>query len=159
MCELERVHAPTRCVSVVRCQEKSALRARARLTGYGVELAIKSTEYKARDDTLVAPAAAAGLHPAQQQRPEDNLRGFNFTRLSYECPYPYPYPYPCIVYRVHVHVICTRTLQRDSARIGERARRVQAAPEGERQANASTASLAITRQATLRCWSHSRAVQ
>lgn len=58
------------------------MRAGARLSGFGVELAIKSTEYKARDDAIVAPAAS-GYQSAQVHRPEDNLRGFNFTRLLY----------------------------------------------------------------------------
>ena len=51
-----------------------------RLSGYGVELAIKSTEYKAQDDTKVREEGSgdAGL----QDQPDD-VEGFLFSRLRW----------------------------------------------------------------------------
>jgi len=36
-----------------RCYEQESAETKVRLSGYGVELAIKSTEYKAKDDTVI----------------------------------------------------------------------------------------------------------
>ncbi|CAG2166772.1 unnamed protein product [Oppiella nova] len=53
------------------------------LSGYGVELAIKSTEYKAQDDTRVKGEATSdgNLKEEENQRP-DELEGFVFSKLK-----------------------------------------------------------------------------
>ena len=51
---------------------------KVRLSGYGVELAIKSTEYKAQDDTKVREEASGDA--AVQDQPDD-VEGFLFNRL------------------------------------------------------------------------------
>ena len=51
---------------------------KVRLSGYGVELAIKSTEYKAQDDTKVREEGAGDA--AAQDQPDD-VEGFLFNRL------------------------------------------------------------------------------
>ncbi len=50
-----------------------------RLTGYGVELAIKSTEYKAQDDSKVK-ANVTGDAVVEEE--ETDLNGFNFRLLK-----------------------------------------------------------------------------
>ena len=52
--------------------------AKVRLSGYGVELAIKSTEYKAQDDTKVREEAGGD---ADSQDQPDDVEGFLFNRL------------------------------------------------------------------------------
>lgn len=52
------------------------------LSGYGVELAIKSTEYKAQDDTRVrGEAVAQNDLPDSEQKP-DEIAGFVFSKLK-----------------------------------------------------------------------------
>lgn len=50
-----------------------------RLIGYGVELAIKSTEYKAQDDSIVK-ANVTGDAVIEEE--ETDLNGFNFRMLK-----------------------------------------------------------------------------
>ena len=52
---------------------------KVRLSGYGVELQMKSTEYKAQDDSLVSEK------PSEEVAPEDEepeIDGFNFKILN-----------------------------------------------------------------------------
>uniref|UniRef100_A0A8C4VCI4 UDP-glucose ceramide glucosyltransferase-like 1 n=1 Tax=Falco tinnunculus TaxID=100819 RepID=A0A8C4VCI4_FALTI len=51
------------------------------LSGYGVELAIKSTEYKAKDDTQVKDVNATVI---DENDPIDEVQGFLFGKLSLE---------------------------------------------------------------------------
>ena len=51
---------------------------KVRLSGYGVELAIKSTEYKAQDDTKVREESSGDA--ASPDQPDD-VEGFLFSRL------------------------------------------------------------------------------
>ena len=51
---------------------------KVRLSGYGVELAIKSTEYKAQDDTKVQQESSGDA--AAQDQPDD-VEGFLFNKL------------------------------------------------------------------------------
>ncbi|XP_043227369.1 UDP-glucose:glycoprotein glucosyltransferase 1-like isoform X2 [Amphibalanus amphitrite] len=51
---------------------------KVRLSGYGVELAIKSTEYKAQDDTKVREETSGD---AASQDQADDVEGFLFSRL------------------------------------------------------------------------------
>ncbi|KAK7090839.1 UDP-glucose:glycoprotein glucosyltransferase 1-like isoform X2 [Littorina saxatilis] len=51
-----------------------------RLSGYGVELAIKSTEYKAKDDTKVEGAAEGDSADLEEEGEE--LQGFVFSKLK-----------------------------------------------------------------------------
>lgn len=60
---------------------------KVRLSGYGVELQIKSTEYKAQDDTKVTAeqSGAPGDEGASQQSTEDedvDVEGFLFSKLK-----------------------------------------------------------------------------
>jgi len=48
-----------------------------RLSGYGVELQLKSTEYKAEDDSEVKGNAAS-----LEDEDEEDLEGFNFQKLK-----------------------------------------------------------------------------
>lgn len=52
--------------------------------GYGVELQIKSTEYKAQDDTKVKADEVAGATEQSQERPveDEDIEGFMFTKLK-----------------------------------------------------------------------------
>lgn len=50
-----------------------------RLSGYGVELAIKSTEYKAQDDTKVQEE---GRTQDQEEEKEEEVEGFLFSKLE-----------------------------------------------------------------------------
>lgn len=52
---------------------------RTRLSGYGVQLAIKSTEYKAVDDRQVQEGAAPVLSESNE---EDEVEGFLFSKLK-----------------------------------------------------------------------------
>ncbi|XP_062521392.1 UDP-glucose:glycoprotein glucosyltransferase 1-like [Corticium candelabrum] len=54
-------------------------KSKTRLSGYGVELAIKSTEYKAMDDSEIKEDMAAGK--VTQTETEDEVEGFLFKRL------------------------------------------------------------------------------
>ncbi|XP_041360300.1 UDP-glucose:glycoprotein glucosyltransferase 1-like [Gigantopelta aegis] len=51
---------------------------KARLSGYGIELAIKSTEYKAKDDTKVEGEGTEGFH---SDSTEEDIQGFVFAKL------------------------------------------------------------------------------
>lgn len=51
-----------------------------KLSGYGVELAIKSTEYKAQDDSKIQ--AAEGSSSSETDEEETDLNGFNFKILK-----------------------------------------------------------------------------
>ncbi|PSN48119.1 UDP-glucose:glycoprotein glucosyltransferase [Blattella germanica] len=53
---------------------------RVRLSGYGVELQIKSTEYKVQDDTQVKGDKAEDSN--EQDDEDDEIEGFNFSRLK-----------------------------------------------------------------------------
>lgn len=66
-------------MSIVSIFQKTASRA-VRLTGYGVELAIKSTEYKAQDDSKVK-ANVTGDAVVEEEE-ETDLDGFNFRVLK-----------------------------------------------------------------------------
>uniref|UniRef100_A0A670I460 UDP-glucose ceramide glucosyltransferase-like 1 n=1 Tax=Podarcis muralis TaxID=64176 RepID=A0A670I460_PODMU len=55
---------------------------RVYLSGYGVELAIKSTEYKAKDDTQVKDVNATVIG---ENDPIDEVQGFLFGKLRYDC--------------------------------------------------------------------------
>ena len=55
-------------------------RKRVRLSGYGVELQIKSTEYKVQDDTQVKGDKSE--ESSEQDDEEDEIEGFNFSRLK-----------------------------------------------------------------------------
>lgn len=50
---------------------------RVRLSGYGVELAMKSTEYKAQDDSVVKDGGN------KEEEEDEEIEGFNFKRLKY----------------------------------------------------------------------------
>lgn len=54
---------------------------RVRLSGYGVELQIKSTEYKAQDDTEVKGDRTQDNF--EQEDEDDEIEGFNFSRLKW----------------------------------------------------------------------------
>nr|XP_018911723.1 PREDICTED: UDP-glucose:glycoprotein glucosyltransferase [Bemisia tabaci] len=49
---------------------------RVRLSGYGVELAMKSTEYKAQDDSVVKDGGN------KEEEEDEEIEGFNFKRLK-----------------------------------------------------------------------------
>ncbi|XP_046391867.1 UDP-glucose:glycoprotein glucosyltransferase 1 isoform X2 [Ischnura elegans] len=56
---------------------------RVRLSGYGVELQIKSTEYKVQDDTKVKSKGMGGSEEGDEEEEEDDeVEGFNFHRLK-----------------------------------------------------------------------------
>ncbi|XP_065333723.1 UDP-glucose:glycoprotein glucosyltransferase isoform X1 [Cloeon dipterum] len=52
------------------------------LSGYGVELQIKSTEYKVQDDSQVKDDDGTGAGGGADQEEEDEVEGFNFGRLK-----------------------------------------------------------------------------
>uniref|UniRef100_T1KNA5 UDP-glucose:glycoprotein glucosyltransferase n=1 Tax=Tetranychus urticae TaxID=32264 RepID=T1KNA5_TETUR len=56
------------------------------LSGYGVELAIKSTEYKAQDDTRVKGEATSAALALQSDDGPDELEGFVFSKLKQSYP-------------------------------------------------------------------------
>lgn len=49
-----------------------------RLSGYGVELQLKSTEYKAQDDAKVE---GGGTEDSEEEE-EEEVEGFNFNKLK-----------------------------------------------------------------------------
>lgn len=53
---------------------------KVRLSGYGVELAIKSTEYKAQDDTKVKEEKS--VVDSEETEKAENIAGFDFKRLK-----------------------------------------------------------------------------
>ncbi|XP_056004849.1 UDP-glucose:glycoprotein glucosyltransferase 1-like isoform X3 [Ostrea edulis] len=52
---------------------------KTRLSGYGVELAIKSTEYKAKDDTKIE---GDGASTEEDDKLDDEIQGFDFAKLK-----------------------------------------------------------------------------
>ena len=56
------------------------LEGKVHLSGYGVELAVKSTEYKAVDDQKVA-GKDKGKEASSHHDDEDEAEGFLFNRL------------------------------------------------------------------------------
>lgn len=52
---------------------------RLRLSGYGVELQIKSTEYKAQDDTKVKGSSGENVDSEEE---DEEVEGFNFRQLK-----------------------------------------------------------------------------
>lgn len=52
---------------------------KVRLSGYGVELQMKSTEYKAQDDTKVESQGGDGT---QDDDDEEEVEGFNINKLK-----------------------------------------------------------------------------
>lgn len=69
---------------VIRHYIKNRVEQQVRLSGYGVELAIKSTEYKAQDDTVVKNANDDGAADTIKSENDeiDELEGFVFSRLK-----------------------------------------------------------------------------
>jgi UDP-glucose:glycoprotein glucosyltransferase len=65
-------------VTVILHQERP--NRRVRLSGYGVELQIKSTEYKVQDDTEVKGGKTEDSY--EQDDEDDEIEGFNFSRLK-----------------------------------------------------------------------------
>lgn len=53
---------------------------RVRLSGYGVELQMKSTEYKVMDDTQVKLEESASN--AEIDDPDEEIEGLNFFKLK-----------------------------------------------------------------------------
>lgn len=53
---------------------------RVRLSGYGVELQMKSTEYKVMDDTQVKLEESASS--AEIDDPDEEIEGLNFFKLK-----------------------------------------------------------------------------
>lgn len=53
-----------------------------RLSGYGVELAVKKTEYKAMDDSKVKDDAE-GKVQKQEEEDDDEVEGFLFGKLRF----------------------------------------------------------------------------
>lgn len=51
-----------------------------RLSGYGVELQMKSTEYKVQDDSQVKDDSKS--EESSQEEEDVELEGFNFARLK-----------------------------------------------------------------------------
>lgn len=58
-----------------------------RLSGYGVELQLKSTEYKSQDDSTPKETedkeTAAQSEEEDENDPQNQIDGFNFGRLKY----------------------------------------------------------------------------
>ncbi|XP_039296318.1 UDP-glucose:glycoprotein glucosyltransferase [Nilaparvata lugens] len=69
---------------VLRHHVKEASNKRVRLSGYGVELHMKSTEYKAEDDTKVSDKEKGG--EGQPEDDEEEIEGFNFSKLKQMYP-------------------------------------------------------------------------
>ncbi|XP_069668834.1 UDP-glucose:glycoprotein glucosyltransferase isoform X2 [Periplaneta americana] len=65
---------------VLRHYVKERPNKRVRLSGYGVELQIKSTEYKVQDDTQVKGDKTQDS--SEQDDEDDEIEGFNFSRLK-----------------------------------------------------------------------------
>lgn len=64
---------------IFRHRVKNQSSRRVRLSGYGVELAIKSTEYKAQDDTKVQEE---GREEVEDEETEVEVEGFLFSKLE-----------------------------------------------------------------------------
>uniref|UniRef100_A0A672NPY6 UDP-glucose ceramide glucosyltransferase-like 1 n=1 Tax=Sinocyclocheilus grahami TaxID=75366 RepID=A0A672NPY6_SINGR len=58
------------------------LKGRVHLSGYGVELAIKNQEYKAKDDTQVQAGADVNATVIGENDPVDEVQGFLFGKLK-----------------------------------------------------------------------------
>lgn len=69
---------------VLRHYIKERPKRRVRLSGYGVELQIKSTEYKVQDDTEVKGDRTQDNY--EQEDEDDEIEGFNFNRLKHIYP-------------------------------------------------------------------------
>lgn len=65
---------------VLRHYVKERPNRRLRLSGYGVELQMKSTEYKAQDDTEVKGGAEG--EGSQDEKEDEEIEGFNFSKLK-----------------------------------------------------------------------------
>lgn len=63
---------------VARHYVKNLPKIKARLSGYGVELHLKSTEYKSQDDSPRTDDAASKMHEVDVE-----VEGFDFKRLKY----------------------------------------------------------------------------
>lgn len=57
------------------------------MSGYGVELDIKSTEYKAKDDTKVNAQEGENIKKANTNEEEEELQGFMFNKLKQGNPH------------------------------------------------------------------------
>ena len=55
-----------------------------RLSGYGVELAVKSTEYKAMDDSKVKDESGENVQKVEEET-DDEVEGFLFGKLRWFC--------------------------------------------------------------------------
>ncbi|XP_062620063.1 UDP-glucose:glycoprotein glucosyltransferase 1-like [Saccostrea cucullata] len=64
---------------VLRHFVKNPSEEKTRLSGYGVELAIKSTEYKAKDDTKIE---GEGTSTEEEDQLDDVVQGFDFAKLK-----------------------------------------------------------------------------
>lgn len=57
-----------------------------RLSGYGVELQLKSTEYKSQDDSAPKASEDGEASPVSEEEdendPQNQIDGFNFGRLK-----------------------------------------------------------------------------
>ncbi|XP_052737381.1 UDP-glucose:glycoprotein glucosyltransferase [Bicyclus anynana] len=71
---------------VVRWNVKSRGKPKLRLSGYGVELQLKSTEYKSQDDSTPKEAdgddAATPSEEEDENDPQNQIDGFNFGKLK-----------------------------------------------------------------------------
>ncbi|XP_034841093.1 UDP-glucose:glycoprotein glucosyltransferase [Maniola hyperantus] len=70
---------------VVRWNVKSRGKPKLRLSGYGVELQLKSTEYKSQDDTTPKEADGDDAAPSEEEDendPQNQIDGFNFGKLK-----------------------------------------------------------------------------
>ncbi|XP_028175113.1 UDP-glucose:glycoprotein glucosyltransferase [Ostrinia furnacalis] len=71
---------------VVRWNVKPRGRPKLRLSGYGVELQLKSTEYKSQDDSNPKESEGADAPTASEEEdendPQNQIDGFNFGRLK-----------------------------------------------------------------------------
>ena len=68
------------CIRFVFAFLQSSSKRKIRLSGYGVELAVKKTEYKAVDDSKVKDDAAGKVQEADDAN-EDEVEGFLFGKL------------------------------------------------------------------------------
>nr|CAD7441965.1 unnamed protein product [Timema bartmani] len=68
------------CLGINSTHVKERPQRKVRLSGYGVELQIKSTEYKAQDDTQVKGEESSDS--SDQDDDEQEVQGFNFNRLG-----------------------------------------------------------------------------
>ena len=70
------------CIRFVFAFLQSSSKRKIRLSGYGVELAVKKTEYKAVDDSKVKDDAAGKVQEADDAN-EDEVEGFLFGKLRF----------------------------------------------------------------------------